>query len=385
MPAEASERIAGRLQGRHLPGLDGVRGIAILWVMGFHFLPNSHREPGWANVLFELTGTGWLGVDLFFVLSGFLITRILVDSREGPDYFKNFYARRCLRIFPLYYGVLLAVFGLPLVFRNLYTPEFAENIASHQLWLWSYTTNWYLWLQGDWVLRSDWLEADHFWSLAVEEQFYLVWPFIVWRLSRHRLLPLLVLLIALFAGIRCANAIAGLSIPHFRMDGLFVGALLYLLLSDEHWRPKVTRWAERCLPAGLVFFVVFTLWRDHGLRPEDRVVSGAGITLLLAVMACGIVAALAAPEDSRRYRVLNSRVLTVFGRYSYGLYVFHVLLRPWIQERYLNAWNLPAPLTGTVAGHFVAAAILLAGSFGVAWLSYHLYEKRFLALKRYFA
>jgi peptidoglycan/LPS O-acetylase OafA/YrhL len=376
--------IAERLSARHLPCLDGVRGIAILWVALFHFLPNSHREPGWANVLFEFTGTGWLGVDLFFVLSGFLITRILVQTRDEPRRFRNFYARRCLRIFPLYYGVLLTVFAAVWLNPAFDTPSFRENIAAHQAWLWLYGTNWFLWLQGDWVLSSDWFEANHFWSLAVEEQFYLVWPLLVWRLPRRALAPVLAGLIVCFAGIRLANAVWDIDLPHFRMDGLFVGALLYLVLADGRLRPVIGQWAMRLFPAGVVFFVVLTLWRDHGLRPEDRLVSSVGISVLLAVMACGIAAALAAPETSWGYRALNARVLTAFGKYSYGIYVYHVLFRPFIQEELINGSTMPAPLNTSIAGHFAACAVLLAGSFAAAWLSYHVYEKRFLELKRLF-
>src|SRR5262249_2846553 len=116
---------------------------------------------------------GWMGVDLFFVLSGFLITGILLDSRGADGYFSSFYARRFLRIFPLYYGFLALWFlVLAYVFGSAYSDLFARE---RQVWFWSYTANW-----G----RPDELGAlGHFWSLAIEEQFYLVWPLVVWLLG----------------------------------------------------------------------------------------------------------------------------------------------------------------------------------------------------------
>src|SRR6187549_3131451 len=112
-PGRAESVAAGRLASqidRHAPALDGVRGIAILAVMLFHYVNGSHHVPGLKQI-FDAAHSGWLGVDLFFVLSGFLITGILLKNKGRPRYYRNFYVRRTLRIFPLYYGVLALVFG----------------------------------------------------------------------------------------------------------------------------------------------------------------------------------------------------------------------------------------------------------------------------------
>lgn len=384
MPAPRQQLLSERLAATHLPSLDGVRGIAILWVMLFHFLPLGSRDSPWLNVLLELTGAGWLGVDLFFILSGFLITRILVTSRKHPGYFRNFYARRFLRIFPLYYGVLAVVLFMPLVVPALFTEKFRADIWSSQGWLWLYGMNWRHWLHGEWTFDCEWVELNHFWSLAVEEQFYLVWPLLLWALPRRAWIPMLCSIVGGFNGIRIMNALHGVDWPHFRMDGLVIGSLLFLLLSDERCRSRCVLWGTRLFPWGVALFVLFTLWRDHGLRPGDRVVSVIGIPFFQGVMACGMVTALAASDTSRIYRLLNGRFLVAMGKYSYGIYVYHVLFRPWLNPSSLQIAVLPEGLAGTLPGHVGAAAALAVLSFAVAWGSYHAYEKRFLSLKARF-
>ena len=129
----------------------------------------------------RLTGAGWVGVDLFFVLSGFLITSILYEAKQSDGYFKNFYMRRVLRIFPLYYGVLFVAFAVVPLFHP-YQTGFYKTISHNQIFLWTYLQNY---VQLPW---EGWAGFTHFWSLAVEEQFYLVWPAVVFLLNRRALM-----------------------------------------------------------------------------------------------------------------------------------------------------------------------------------------------------
>ncbi len=158
----------------HRPALDGVRGIAILVV----FLYDCLKLPsgGIVNLLGrKLSSAGWTGVDLFFVLSGFLITGILLDSRGQPGYFRSFFARRSLRIFPLYFTALWVTFvGVPWL-AHFWSPAapVAQRVAvlsQDQVWFWTYMQNWMFAFRGIW---PDVNYLNHFWSLAVEEQFYL--------------------------------------------------------------------------------------------------------------------------------------------------------------------------------------------------------------------
>ncbi len=167
---------------KHLPALDGLRGIAVMMVMVHHlFLTKVYPVPERVEMLVH---SGWMGVDLFFVLSGFLITGILLDAKHGPHRFINFYMRRVLRIFPLYYGVLaFFLIFLPLLSVMLGGgPSFLRSMVAeldpirvHQWRLWLYLQN----FGGSWKL------FNHFWSLAVEEHFYLFWPAVIFFTSER--------------------------------------------------------------------------------------------------------------------------------------------------------------------------------------------------------
>src|SRR5262245_43040855 len=165
VPPRASLR--PNLRG-HMPALDGVRGLAVLMVLVFHFVGNMMPANGVERAIVGVTSYGSYGVELFFVLSGFLITGILYDAHNKPHYFRNFYMRRLLRIFPLYYGVLALVFIVAPLIPLLRGPAL-DYLVDRQAWAWLYTVNVYIAREGDWSFSY----LDHFWSLAVEEHFYL--------------------------------------------------------------------------------------------------------------------------------------------------------------------------------------------------------------------
>src|SRR5262249_46548866 len=159
--------------------------------MAVHFVHGTHPNP-FVHMVFKAALACWSGVDLFFVLSGFLITRILLATRASPDYFRDFYMRRALRIFPLTYGVLVAVMLIAPHLVRAAAPAAGPSPA----WLWLYGVNLYPLLTGDWYEAPNVLGLNfgHFWSLGVEEQFYLLWPLIVWRLDGRRLARLCAIL-----------------------------------------------------------------------------------------------------------------------------------------------------------------------------------------------
>jgi peptidoglycan/LPS O-acetylase OafA/YrhL len=172
-PAEARQIGSVPAMTNHIPALDGLRGIAILSVMLLHFTNAIAALPGSpTSAARSVFGWGWTGVDLFFVLSGFLITGILLDSKGHPLYFRSFYARRALRIFPLYYAALFLFFVVP---RAIPSVPATYSFAWHdQRWFWFYLGNFH-------PLGPDAKQfIGQFWSLAIEEQFYLVWPLLIW-------------------------------------------------------------------------------------------------------------------------------------------------------------------------------------------------------------
>lgn len=371
-----------RLTGHHR-ALDGVRGVAILMVLVYHFFPADLAAArgtllhAWSVV----AHFGGAGVDLFFVLSGFLITGILLDARETPGYFRNFYARRVLRIFPLYYGVLVAYFLiLPLLHR--FSPD-EQAVARHQGWLWAYASNVFAGRFGDWQLSQGRLSFDHFWSLCVEEHFYLLWPVAVYLLSRRALTWCCAAMIAGALALRWAlyarsdPTLAFYVWTPCRMDGLATGALLALLARSPDGGAAVRRWA---LPTLVVACTSMALtWNS----PARACVYGSSqITLIAAAV---LVLAVTGRQGQPLTRCLTSRSLTFFGKYSYGIYVLHLLLLRGPVQRLLSLHPLRSLIAhGDVSRAVVMLAIGLLCSAAAGWLSWHLFEKHFVKLKRHF-
>lgn len=364
--------------GAHLPALDGVRGCAVLLVMAYHFASSAHAV-GFANPMFDAPRVGWLGVDVFFALSGFLITGILVDTKTAADYFRSFYARRVLRIFPLYYGAVLAVLALWALLPGAGIWGDHATALSPASLLWPG-----LFLENAGLAVSGPLHAGvlaHYWSLAVEEHFYLLWPTLVWFASRRQ--------IAWMAGAAAALSIAGrvlvldlhlrpdllFALTPLRLDGLAIGALTALLVRSP-WVAAARRLAPAAFVASLALLVGLCVVRG-AVEQDDPALFVAAFPLAALATACAIVAASA---PGRAARALAIRPLRWFGRYSYGLYVWHPIVGMLLFHSQMAI--LPeAPSAPRMLG---AIAIAFALDLAVAWLSFHLWEQRFLALKRFF-
>jgi peptidoglycan/LPS O-acetylase OafA/YrhL len=381
MPVPDDEIVAGntshtRPENRAFyPALDGLRAIAFLMVFCVHYI-----YMPW----------GWAGVDVFFVLSGFLITGILFDSLDDLHRVRNFYVRRILRIFPLYYGVMLLL--LPFIYGQLswswllwpaYLGNYARffhpyvvdtpagNLADFQLILQ--------------VGNHARLYLGHFWSLCVEEQFYLIWPWIVFsirdrrkllwicaasipvclaaRVMGHHLLPLWML----------HSEVLARATP-FRFDALLLGGCIALWLRGPH-ADLLLRAARIAWPpvlAALFLWAALTpghFWQQPYTYPTGVFTWGLlGIDFLSA-----LVIVLAIQPRSIVYRVLNLRALRWLGRISYGAYVLH---------------DIPHALYFSLAQAFfpthakrMGPLIALISTCFLAWLSFRFFESRFLDLK----
>lgn len=359
----------------HMPALDGLRGIAVLLVIFDHMCASMQLEFGIYNKFMSLAHFGWSGVDLFFVLSGFLITGILYDAKPGPDYFKNFYARRALRIFPLYYLTLIAFIALFPVLQNLHLAS-RENPA----WLFVYLTNFVMAFKGDHSFGV----LDHFWSLAVEEHFYFIWPAIVFFFRRRTVMAIAVaaMVIALVCRIAAqgfpeANYLAVYVATPMRMDALAAGALIALAVRGPGGINALVKPAFAIGSAALLAFVALAVTR-HTKDALDPGMSTVGYSLVWMVYGSVLVLALKwRPLNS----VMNLGVLRWFGKYSYGMYVWHpIVFIILLHSEFVRALRGPATPLAIALNVAAALAIMLV----VTMASWHLWEKQFLKLKARF-
>lgn len=357
------DRDAGGVMTR-VPTLDGVRGLAVLFVLLYH---SGGDVLG--GLLFQS------GVDLFFVLSGFLITTILIKTKGGGGYFRLFYLRRSVRIFPLYYLVLAgAVVGAAAavhfgVQADIGYPE-AQNLVTNQLWGWLYQVNNLIALRGNIAFPA----MTHLWSLSVEEQFYLVWPLIVFLVPRRRLFATCAGIAAfslLFRSVGYAFISRDFAY-HFtlcRFDGLAIGALGATIMATPALLERFRPWIARAGKYWWVTFVLLIMPEPVALYPGFTVLAVAYLGLILSAQTGALA--------ERPQRWLTSRFLIELGTYSYAIYVFQFP----ITRVLISVTPTNVPILDTVF-HFVAISGL---SYGLARISWVLWERPWLSLKRRFA
>jgi len=360
-----------RDESARIGSLDGLRAIAILLVMLSHFVTGVDPNRGLRSIAYKVIVNGWCGVDLFFVLSGFLITGILIRARESKDRFRNFYARRTLRIFPLYYLALLIVF--------LIVPAVAGGCppvpSREQMPYWLYIANFRL---RD--VASPCSNVGHFWSLAIEEQYYAVWPAVVFLLTPRNAKRACIAIIAASVLFRIALVMQHAQWRAFywtpsRADALSCGSLIAFLMTTEQGRAAVRKWSwPLFIIAGAITAALMWKNRLETIFSADEsmatLVARVGVPFLLAALFAAFVGlALTRPVAAR---VLDNPPFRFLARYSYGLYVWHMFV------------IYPAHLLMPSGPVWPRAIAELAATLIAATLSYHLFEERFLALKRYF-
>ncbi|HVZ73409.1 MAG TPA: acyltransferase [Polyangia bacterium] len=359
-----------------IPALDGVRGVAIVAVM-LHNFSGIGEPPTRLSHVFEW---GWTGVQLFFVLSGFLITRILLEAGRSPGVLRAFLARRVLRIVPLYFATLAVYFFVvPLLF-DAPTVVAAEH---NQLWYWLFLSNW-----GD-PLGFGAPGLQHLWSIAVEIQFYLLWPFVALGASDRRLRRLCFTLIFLslvsLIGIRFGWGSSSSAVYKFtvtRMSAPVIGGLVALVTKRRAWCALYMRHrvALGWTTAGAL--LVLVAWR-HGLQHTDPAVQTIGYALVALLFAQWLLTiVLGLPALGGAMLSLPSwRPLRVVGRLSYGMYILHYPLH-WAAMKPLSPWLLAGPWSPLRQLGYIAVA--MAVTTGLAQVSWMFFERYFIALKRHF-
>ena len=313
----------------HFPELDGIRGLAILLVLAWHYIASLVQvAPGTAYAyVLKLLSLTWGGVDLFFVLSGFLIGGILLDNRTAPNYFKTFYVRRLCRIFPLYYFM----FALFAVATSLGLGKHGTELSwlyGDPLPLWSYATYLQNFVMASYGIHgANWMGIT--WSLAIEEQFYVVLPLLV-RFAPPRTLPwLLGILVSFAPAFRGATFLwhsqggfPGYVLLFGRWDALFLGTLgaYYLRRTNARsWLVTRIHWIR--ILVGVCFLSMV------GLLAGSQSIGSAGMSFfghtVLAIMCLALIILARLSLESRTRRFFSAPLLGWFGLVSYGIYLFH--------------------------------------------------------------
>ncbi len=376
--SEASPPRPLRAPMKYNPALDGLRTIAVLLVLLLH---TTHRLPvptaGGDYLLYTLLQCGWIGVDIFFVLSGFLITGILLSQRHVPvrEYFQVFYARRSLRIFPLYFAVTLI--GLALLKWLLHLGTSIDWAA-----ILTYTQN-LVWIFKPTKINN-WF--GHTWSLAVEEHFYLLWPIVVY-LTPIRRLKLGIPIVAL--GILCFRL--ALLRTHFmasiavatptRCDSLFIGGLLAIFCHSEEsggfcLAPRAAMLLRIAAGISLAAFVAAGCYnRDFDVLTAFN--RSVGFTCV-AVFAAGVISECL--SQGLLWHALSNRIMVDLGKISYGIYLLHLPIFTFLALQFsgrIASWPYALKFLALFAA--ASSVTVLASK-----ISFTYFESRVLAYKRHF-
>jgi peptidoglycan/LPS O-acetylase OafA/YrhL len=356
----------------HIKTLDGIRGVAVLAVLFFHYGDLSQSHSALLRFLGFVKGAGWIGVDLFFVLSGFLITGILLDTQGDPRKAQNFYARRALRLFPLFYGVWIGIGIYMLVSR---IP-------------WDAAYSFYLLYAGNFVAIKHGtigvLRVSPLWSLAVEEQYYLLWPLVIWKLrGAERIKPILLGCLIVPAILKVILLLFHTDpyVPYYMLpthvEPLAMGSYLAIAMRTD-LAPKLTAWSRSLLPLSIIAFACIGAI-EKTMTFLDPVVRFA--FPLFGLFGCCLILR-SFVKGTLTNRLMSNPILVFYGKYSYGLYIFSTLFHD-----ALKVYLYPAMATVLHNQVLLGVAYMLAAYFALTIISvasFHLYENQFLKLKRKF-
>ncbi len=344
---------------QYYKNLDGTRGIAAMMVLVHHFFYfNDTDYPINMDFYREITEFGQHGVSLFFVLSGFVITRILLNNRNEPKYFKTFYRRRVLRILPLYYLYLFFVFFLmPFILDT----DFVN--LKLQLPYYFYSQNFVD------LLGIDASGPGHYWSLAVEEHFYMIWPLVIYLTSPKQLWKVIGVSIILIFCLRYFMLSEGLEINHFtftRIDQLLFGTMLALMEYNGFLKKKKAAYYFIIIGLSIIPIAALTYYlQKHFFFTKEMLKSSLQALFFFSIIGYLI----ASNVQTTVNRILSGRILQYLGKISYSLYVWHVGVLFILFE---------FAITGSI---ILDLLLLITISIMISHISYKYFESYFLRLK----
>jgi peptidoglycan/LPS O-acetylase OafA/YrhL len=364
----------------YIPAFDGLRAICILFVIGFHVISSDHF---WLQ---NIAHRGWCGVDIFFVLSGFLITWVLIAEQDQSDTINlpRFYLRRAMRLQPAYLSGLVIFALLLFIFHRAKFPVIAHALP----YFLTYSLN--LGLAFGFLEYPPYGQA---WSLCIEEQFYLCWPWMLRRFRAEKLLPLLLWIIALVATYRsvvyvfwnwthlAAPSMASLDRIFYgtdtRIDTILFGCVFALALRLGVLDPFIEQLRKPWFTTfALALTVAVFAWSTGGSFKGGWRAATIGFTLMGASAGLLIVA-LFLNEDSILSRLLSTRPMVFIGKISYGIYLFHEIL--W--SAYARTFYLSNEVIGTLPQEITAVVVVTLLSITAAALHYRIIERRFFSLR----
>jgi peptidoglycan/LPS O-acetylase OafA/YrhL len=356
-----------------MPELDTLRGIAVSMVVLFHGLGFTYGLAGLSGIpkfLVALTLPGWTGVNLFFVLSGFLITGILLDTRPRPDYYRRFYYRRALRILPLYYVTLLLLLVLA---RTGIVPRHAS---------WSFLGLSAIYLANVSDLLGVPTQYGVLWSLAVEEHFYLLWPAAVRNLSRQRVIICAVLTAGsclLLRSLYWAFHYSGGGYTWLCADGLAMGAILAAVVRNTGEARTMMRRATTLAFASSFGLVV--VGTPFGILMARNFLGVTFRETAIDLFFTGVLGLTLLLGTSRWQGLVNLRPFQFLGRISYGIYLTHMLMFESVGHVTARYW--PAMQGASGRFNYMVIQFCLSGSLTIAvtWISRWYFEEPFLRLK----
>ena len=347
---------------KYFKELDGIRAIAALMIMFCHFFQILNNKTAGFLFVNKLANLGGTGVSLFFVLSGFLITRLLLKSKFDKNYFLNFYARRALRIFPLYYLFLT-------IYYFIYPYFFNEKITSFkdQIFYWTYMQNFAMTFHWG----GGWFGPVHFWSLAVEEHFYFIWPLVVLFTKINRLRNVIYIILGIAIVSRAIFLFNDIEVFYFtftRFDELALGGLL-AVLEYRNLLSKIQPilFLKLFLLTIIPTIILWTLY--SGLENKWVQLIKFNLMSLSYFFVIGYVMVL--KENNKFKEILKSQILMYSGKISYGLYVFH----PLCFLTYNRFFNF---------GLVIDMILSFAFTYIIAYISFNYFESYFLGLKKSF-